>query len=79
LISVCLATYNGEKFIGQQLVSILEQLRCFDELILVDDCSLDSTLEIVDSFSDSRLKVYRNDSNAGVNSTFSKAISCLAS
>ena len=37
MISVCIATYNGEKFIKQQLTSILEQLAPADEIIVSDE------------------------------------------
>ena len=44
MISVCIATYNGEKFIKEQLLSILEQLNADDEIIISDDHSTDDTL-----------------------------------
>lgn len=57
MISVCIATYNGEKYIKEQLTSILSQLSDQDELILSDDCSTDNTLEIVRAFNDSRIRI----------------------
>ena len=56
-ISVCLASYNGQLFIEQQIKSILTQLSKYDELIVSDDCSTDDTLRIVNSFNDPRIKV----------------------
>jgi len=56
-ISVCLASYNGQLFIEQQIKSILAQLSENDELIVSDDCSIDRTLEIIRSFNDSRIKI----------------------
>ena len=55
-ISVCLASYNGEKYIRAQLESILSQLPEDGELIVSDDGSKDSTPEIVSSFKDERIK-----------------------
>lgn len=55
--SVCIATYNGEKFIEAQLRSILSQLRAEDEVIVSDDGSTDKTLDIIASFDDKRIKV----------------------
>ena len=46
-ISVCIATFNGEKYIGQQLDSICEQLSACDEIIISDDGSTDGTLDVV--------------------------------
>lgn len=51
MISVCIATYNGEKYIKKQLDSILPQLSDNDEIIVSDDGSTDRTLEIVKSVS----------------------------
>ena len=58
MISVCMATYNGEKFIEGQLDSILSQLDSKDELVISDDSSTDSTINIIKSFKDSRIKLY---------------------
>lgn len=46
-ISVVLTTYNGEGFISEQLKSILSQTRLPDEIIVLDDCSSDGTVEII--------------------------------
>lgn len=47
MISVCLATYNGQSTVKQQLDSIIQQLGQEDEIIIVDDCSTDNTVDIV--------------------------------
>ena len=57
MISVCMATYNGERFIKEQIDSILPQLSAEDELIISDDGSTDRTLEIIESYKDERIKV----------------------
>jgi glycosyltransferase involved in cell wall biosynthesis len=62
-ISVCLATYNGEKFIKEQLQSIIKQLSNEDEIIISDDGSSDGTVNIISSFSDPRIKLIHNDSS----------------
>lgn len=49
--SVCLTTYNGEKYLRQQLDSITSQLSPTDELIIADDCSSDGTLAILGAIS----------------------------
>lgn len=54
-------TYNGEKYIREQLESILMQLGDDDEVIISDDCSTDKTLAIIESLDDSRVKVYTHD------------------
>lgn len=60
MISVCIPTFNGEKYIEEQLKSILNQLDFKDEIIISDDHSTDRTIEIVNSFNDSRIKIYEN-------------------
>ena len=61
MISVCMATYNGERFIKQQIDSILEQLGDKDELIISDDGSTDSTLKIIQDINDTRIKVFQHE------------------
>lgn len=56
MISVCMATYNGERYIRQQIDSILPQLGEGDELVISDDESTDGTKDIVESFNDARIK-----------------------
>ena len=73
MISVCLASFNGAEFIGEQVESILCQIGSGDELILSDDGSSDRTLEIVRGFRDKRIKVYKNIKK-GVVSNFENAI-----
>ncbi|MGG7214904.1 glycosyltransferase [Clostridium nigeriense] len=48
--SVVLATYNGEKFIVEQLDSLLKQTKKIDEVLIFDDCSTDSTVEIIQNY-----------------------------
>lgn len=60
MISVCLTTYNGEKYIKEQLDSIMPQLGNIDEVIIADDGSGDRTISIIESYNDSRIKIFRN-------------------
>jgi glycosyltransferase involved in cell wall biosynthesis len=60
MISVCLATYNGAKYIREQLDSIIYQLDKNDEIIISDDGSSDETLTIIESYNDSRIILYKN-------------------
>jgi glycosyltransferase involved in cell wall biosynthesis len=61
-ISICLATYNGEKYIAEQLLSILEAMEESDELIISDDSSVDKTLAIISTFQDPRIKILPGNS-----------------
>lgn len=63
MISVCMATYNGEEYIKEQLESILCQLGEMDEIIISDDGSTDNTLNIIESYNDSRIKFILTQEN----------------
>ncbi len=77
-ISVILAVYNGEKFLKQQVESILTQTYRNIELVILDDASKDKSFEIVQALaaSDARVKVHRNAKNLGVVANFMKGLSC---
>lgn len=61
MISVCMPTYNGEKYIKEQLDSILCQLSQDDEVIISDDSSTDRTIEIIKSYNDARIKLLEDN------------------
>lgn len=61
IVSVCMATYNGKKYIKKQIESILSQLQESDELIISDDGSVDGTLDIIKSFNDNRIKLFHHN------------------
>ena len=76
-LSIALATYNGEKYLREQLDSILCQTVSDFELIICDDCSTDSTLLILKEYADKdfRIKIFVNEKNIGFKKNFEKAIS----
>ena len=57
MISVCIASYNGERFIREQIDSILRQLSSDDEIIVSDDGSTDDTISIINSIDDKRIRI----------------------
>lgn len=73
-ISVCLATYNGEKYIKEQLNSILPQLSIDDEIIISDDNSTDSTLGIIEGLKNDKIKIFTNKLGKGYSKNFENAI-----
>lgn len=77
LISIALCTYNGDKFLREQLSSILSQSYGHLEVVVCDDGSTDHTLDIVEDFAakDARVRLYQNPQNLGFNKNFEKAIS----
>ena len=75
-VSVAMATYNGEKYIKEQLDSILSQLSINDELIISDDGSKDGTVDIINKYikKDKRIKLF-DGPKKGVIKNFENAIS----
>lgn len=77
-ISVALASYNGARFIEEQLASLAAQTRLPDELVVCDDGSNDGTVDLVDGFAANapfRVRLERNSENLGYNRNFEKAVS----
>lgn len=76
-ISVALCTYNGEKYIREQLDSILKQTVLPDEIVIFDDCSTDNTVEIIKTYireSHITWKLSVNQKNLGYIGNFDQAI-----
>lgn len=67
LVSVLMTAYNRDKFIAEAIESVLASSFKDLELIIVDDCSTDKTLDIAKTFQqiDTRIKVFRNEENLG--------------
>jgi len=67
LVSVLMTAYNREKFLGEAMASVLASTFNDFELIVVDDCSTDGTVNIAQDFAarDSRVRVYLNEKNLG--------------
>lgn len=75
MISIAMATYNGEKYIREQLDSILAQTYQNFEFIVCDDCSTDSTVQILREYEarERRIRVFVNEQNLGYKKNFEKA------
>lgn len=74
LVSIIMPSWNTGKFIAESIQSVLNQTYTKWELLIVDDCSTDNTDEVVKSFSDSRIKYYKNENNSGAALTRNRAI-----
>ena len=74
-ISIAMATYNGERFLREQLDSLYSQTHVPDEIVVVDDRSTDGTAAILEEYHQKKgLRYYINEKNLGVNRNFEKAI-----
>ena len=76
LVSIALCTYNGGAYLGEQLDSIVNQSYSPLELIAVDDCSTDNTLDILKEYAAKYpfIKVFVNPENLGYIRNFEKAL-----
>ncbi len=68
-VSVCMAAYNHERYVGRAIQSVLDQTYQDWELIISDDASTDHTPEIISDFSDPRIKFFRFKQNQGIGAT----------
>jgi glycosyltransferase involved in cell wall biosynthesis len=77
LISVALCTYNGERFLREQMDSLLAQTYSNFEIVAVDDCSTDGTLSLLREYKsqDRRVAVHVNTINLGFRKNFEHAMS----
>lgn len=76
-LSVVLCTYNGARYLEQQLASIASQTRLPDEMIICDDRSSDGTVDILKNFALGArfpVQLYLNERNLGSTGNFEKAI-----
>ena len=73
-VSVLMPVYNGEKHIAAAIESILGQTFSDFKLLVVDDCSTDSSMDIVRSFDDARIEILKNDKNLGLSAALNRGI-----
>lgn len=72
-VSVAMATYNGEKYIKEQIKTILQNLQENDELVISDDGSNDNTIDIIKNFNDKRIRLL-DGPRKGLKQNFNNAI-----
>lgn len=65
LISIVVPVYNAERWIENALDCLLKQTYQQFEIIIVDDCSTDRSMELLEKIQDARIKVFRNEKNSG--------------
>ena len=65
LVSIIMPSWNTAEFISESIQSVINQTHKDWELIIVDDCSTDGSLEIIKSFKDKRIQLFVNENNSG--------------
>ena len=73
-VSVLMSVYNGECYLREAIISILNQTFQDFEFIIIDDGSTDSSRDIIDSFGDPKISVFENDRNLGLTKSLNKGI-----
>lgn len=76
LISIIMPAYNAEKYIDESIMSVINQTWKNWELLIIDDCSTDSTKKIINKYTslDTRIRLLSNTNNQGVSYTRNKGI-----
>jgi glycosyltransferase involved in cell wall biosynthesis len=65
-VSVCIPVYNGEDYLSETIKSVLNQSFQDFEIVIVDNQSTDKTVNIIQSFNDSRIVFFQNETNIGL-------------
>ena len=73
-ITVAIPVYNGEGYVHLAIQSVLDQTYSDFELLIVDNCSTDGTLEVVKAFSDPRIRLHVNTSNLGMVGNWNRSV-----
>ncbi len=75
LITVLMPVYNGSRYVRQAIESVLAQTYPDFEYLIIDDGSTDATRDIILSYSDPRIKLFKNDHNIGLIKTLNRGLS----
>lgn len=75
LVSICIPCYNAADFIADTIQSTLNQTYQNIEIIICDDRSTDSTINIIKSFDDKRIQLYENEKNLGCSGNYNRVLS----
>ncbi|MCI8661629.1 MAG: glycosyltransferase family 2 protein [Lachnospiraceae bacterium] len=74
MVSIIMPSWNTDKFIAESIQSVINQTYKNWELLIVDDCSMDNTDDIVAAFHDNRIRYFKNKKNCGAALTRNKAL-----
>lgn len=74
LVSIIMPSYNTASYIQETVESVLKQTYTNWELIIVDDCSTDDTDNVLTTFTDTRIRIYKNEKNSGAAVSRNKAL-----
>lgn len=78
-VSVCIPVFNGATYIGETLMSVLAQTLSDFEVVVVDNCSTDTTCSVIESVDDPRVRLSVNETNVGAVGNWNRAVAACAS
>jgi glycosyltransferase involved in cell wall biosynthesis len=73
-VSICIPTYNGARYVGKAVSSVLDQTFADFELIVIDDCSSDNSVSEVSMFRDDRLRLVKNSNRLGLTQNWNQCL-----
>ncbi|MGM0608819.1 MAG: glycosyltransferase family 2 protein [Candidatus Muiribacteriota bacterium] len=73
-VTVLMSVYNGEKYLRQCMDSVLNQIYHNFEFLIINDFSTDSSVEIINSYKDSRIRLIENQKNIGLTKSLNKGL-----
>lgn len=74
IISVIMPVYNAQTYLRECIDSVLNQRFSDFEFIIIDDCCTDNTVTIISSYTDARIKIFKNETNLGLTKSLNRAI-----
>src|SRR5690606_30041678 len=74
MITVLMPVYNAEKYLREAIDSVLNQTFKNFEFLIIDDGSNDASVEIIESYKDSRIRLIHNQTNSGISYTLNRGI-----
>ncbi|MEO5998180.1 MAG: glycosyltransferase [Chitinophagaceae bacterium] len=74
LVTVLMPVYNAEKYLEEAIDSILQQTLTDFELLIIDDASVDSSVQIINRYNDPRIRLVKNENNLGISATLNRGI-----
>jgi glycosyltransferase involved in cell wall biosynthesis len=72
-VSIITLSYNGEKYIRETIDSCLNQTYPNVEIIVIDDCSSDNTINILKEYGE-KIRLYQNEENQGISKNLNRAV-----
>lgn len=76
-VTVLMPTYNVASFVKESIKSVLNQTYSDFELLVIDDCSTDNTIEVVRSIEDSRMHIVQNEKNVGLAENLNRGLALI--